>query len=146
VSDRFKLLVARLRDHTTGRRDSFRDLTADELEPAWQLSFAITREMANEARRAGATPVLLILPDQTQVEPDVHVLGVPEYLPHVQERMTGFARAEHLAAIDLLPAFVARRRETGEPLYHRYDRHWNAAGHALAAEVLRAELARLGLP
>jgi hypothetical protein len=146
VSDRFKLLRARLRDLTTGRRDSFRDLAEAELEPAWQLSFALTREMANEARRAGATPVLLILPDQTQVEPDVHVLGVPGYLPEVQARMTAFARGEGLPAIDLLPAFVAHRKQTGEPLYHRYDRHWNAAGHALAAEVLHAELARLGLP
>jgi lysophospholipase L1-like esterase len=146
VSDRVKLLRARLRDMTTGRRDSFRELSAGELEPAWQLTYEIIREMAREARRAGALPVLLILPDQTQVEPDVHVLGVPAYLPKVQERMTAFARAERLPVVDLLPAFVETRQRTGEPLYHRYDRHWNAAGHALAARVLHAELARLGLP
>ena len=39
-----------------------------------------------------------------------------------------------------------RSRRFDMPLYHHFDRHWNAAGHRYAAEILLEELARLGIP
>lgn len=44
--------------------------------------------------------------------------------------------------IDLLLGF---RAATGSRLYYRADPHWTPAGHALAADLIRAELGRLGV-
>lgn len=145
LSDRFKLLRARLEESLAAREDNFLDLQGEELEAAWRLTRAILREMVRETRALGARAVLLVLPDQIQVEPDVKVLGVPDYLPRVQERIAEFAQENGPPLVDLLPAFVERRQESAEPFYHRYDRHWNARAHRFAAEILREELARLGI-
>ena len=48
-----------------------------------------------------------------------------------------------VAVVDALPAFTARR-EAGEELFAGGDGHWNAAGHALVADLIRRALAKRG--
>jgi hypothetical protein len=87
---------------------------------------------------------ILIVPDSVQVEPDTTVYGVPEYLWDVQARVGDFARARGIPVIDPLPALREIRQREGEPHYHPTDRHWNALGHRHVAEIILAELRRLG--
>jgi hypothetical protein len=58
---------------------------------------------------------------------------------------TAFARARGLRLIDLFPAFMPPGEDpeaTVRRCYIQGDVHWNAAGHALAADHLR----RAGFP
>jgi lysophospholipase L1-like esterase len=50
------------------------------------------------------------------------------------------ARAQKLGyvVIDMQPRFIERHRATGERFEYPDDGHWNAAGHAMAAEAIKA--------
>jgi hypothetical protein len=145
LSDRLKILRYMLRERLGRLEDRNKYVTAAELEPAWELSFALVLEIANVAHAAGAQPVLVILPDQVQVEPDVEVVGIDDSLLTVQERLLPFARAHGIPAIDLKPGLGEIRARNGVSLYHRYDRHWNVHGHREAAGLILSELRAMGL-
>jgi hypothetical protein len=145
VSDRLKILRPMLREELGTLEDRNVYVTPAELEPAWELSFALVLEIANVARAAGAQPVLVVLPDQVQVEPDVDVVGIDDSLLTVQERLLPFAREHGIPAIDLKPDLREIRAGNGVPLYHRYDRHWNVQGHREAASLILSELRAMGL-
>jgi len=55
------------------------------------------------------------------------------------------ATGKRLPIIDLLPPFQAAAQGSSRNLFTSVDEHWNARGQALAAEVIAAELDRLGL-
>lgn len=113
-------------------------------EPAWELSLALLEEMSRVARDHDARFLLLVIPDQAQVEPDVDVYDLPPYLDDVQERVVSFAESHDIPVLDPLPALREIRLKDGMPQYFPNDRHWNAVGHRHMAELLRDELRRRG--
>lgn len=115
-----------------------------EEEPAWQLSFALLREMARVSEAHDARFLLVVIPDQAQVEPDQNVYGLPPFVLDVQERVVGFAQQEDIPVLDPLEELRALRESEGRPQYHPNDRHWNALGQRHMAELLRDELRRRG--
>jgi hypothetical protein len=152
VSDRTKILGEKLR---AWRDDLLRaadrpvapldlEMDAEEEEAAWQLSFALLREMAEVARSHGARFLVLVVPDQAQIEPDVKVYSVPSYLWEVQERVVGFAREAGIPVLDPLPRMQEVRARTGEPQFLPTNRHFNRVGNRVAAEILVEELRRRG--
>lgn len=106
----------------------------------------VLRELDAQVVRAGARLVVMLIPDEYQVHPDVAALaaraeGVPleAYdLERPQRELTQALRSEKIDALDLLPVFQERAK--GERLYVPRDTHWNRAGHRLAAERLAAHL------
>lgn len=153
LSDRFKVLRYQLHDwrvevakQVEGEPDvaAGSGSRADE-EPAWALSLALLAEMAQVAEAHHAKLAILILPDAVQVETDgTKVYGVPPFLWDVQQRVGDFARARGIPVIDPLPALREIRARDGAPQYYPNDRHFNAHGHRLVAEIVLAELRRLG--
>jgi hypothetical protein len=87
----------------------------------------------------------MVIPDQVQVEPDVVVYGVHDWLLGTQDRVRAFAEREGIPFIDPTAAMHEIRARDGVPQYHRVDRHLNRVGHRHVAELLRAELDRLGM-
>jgi lysophospholipase L1-like esterase len=142
ASDRLKLLHLMLDEWWHGPAEN-PGLDASEQEPAWQLSFALIREMRRVAEQGGARFLLLAIPDQVQVEQGTRVVGAPHYLYEVPQRLAGFARAEGIEMLDLLRELRTRCSDR-DPCYYRFDRHWNARGHREAAELLDAKLRSLG--
>jgi lysophospholipase L1-like esterase len=119
------------------------DLTPDQRAQAFELCFALLREMQAEARRGGARFAIALIPDQVQVYPELigRVLGIDPADYEVQAPLAAFARAESIPLLDLLPALrAARAAEPDVPLYYRMDRHLTAAGHAVVADALHAWL------
>lgn len=153
VSDRLKVLRYQLHDwrveiahQIEGEPDvaaGAAESRADE-EPAWALSLALLAEMAEVAEAHQAKLVILIVPDSVQVEGEGRVYGVPPFLWDVQQRVGEFARARGIPVIDPLPALRERWERERQPQYYPNDRHWNALGHAYVAEIVLAELRRLG--
>jgi hypothetical protein len=114
-----------------------------ERAAAWEVQFALLREMRELCRARGAQLLLVLIPEQVQVEPGTEVLGLVEDDYEVQGPLLAFAKREGIAALDLLPALRAEHERTGEPLYYRQDRHFLPRAHQVAAlEIQRALRAR----
>jgi lysophospholipase L1-like esterase len=152
LSDRLKVLRYAAHDwrvELTKRVAGAPDVAApaesrESEEPAWALSLALLAEMAKVAEAHGAKLAILIVPDGVQVESAGKVYGVPPFLWDVQQRVGDFARARGIPVIDPLPALRERWEREREPQYYPNDRHWNARGHRYVAEIVLAELRRLG--
>ena len=98
--------------------------------------------------RGGAALVVAVIPAEAQVE-----VAHQRRLAALLDRPAGALdfmqpsrsivaalTAAGIETVDLTPAFVARGGAAA--LYKPQDSHWNIAGNALAAEVLRPSLER----
>ncbi|MEZ5417800.1 MAG: hypothetical protein R2708_10705 [Vicinamibacterales bacterium] len=104
--------------------------------------------MQEVAGRGGARLVVAILPAQAQVDP-AHQRRLAALLDRADAALdfeqpsrdiVAALTAEGIEVVDLTPAFVARG--AGTVLFKPQDSHWNVAGNALAADVLRPVLER----
>jgi hypothetical protein len=119
----------------------------------WALAWAATEAMlgafAEEARAAGAEPVLMLIGTGAQVHPDAGTaarfaaaLGVDD-LGYPVRRLLGVAARAGLPVVNL-PALLAEQAERDGALLHGLPGaragfgHWNAAGHRAAAEATAA--------
>jgi len=104
---------------------------------AWEKTFALLDEMHSVLSSEGIDFVLILVPEQVQSNPVLRkqrsigenglVIDKPQIL------LKEYAASRDIPVLDLLPAFQASANET---LHFDTDFHWNAAGHALAAEEI----------
>jgi hypothetical protein len=95
-----------------------------------------------EVTQAGAEFVVLIIPDQFQVDSEIRDAVLRETdsalgdydLDRAQRMLEQFLTANDIDHIDLLPVF--RQIAKTERLYRIGNTHWNAAGNRLAAKLL----------
>ena len=144
ASDRLKVLGFRLKG-LLGRPQAASWLREGEHAEAWELAFALLREVNRVATEAGARMALVIIPDQVQVHPGFETVGLTEDDYQVQDRLLRFAKQEGVPAIDLLPALRADHAAHGELLYYRRDRHLTARGHEVAARAIYEGLRSSGV-
>jgi hypothetical protein len=86
--------------------------------------------------------VLLIFPDQFQVDEDLRAQVLEKYqipadsldLEYPNALITDFCRQNQIHCLDLLPPFQEKKKTT--QLYRLRDTHWNEAGNRLAAELI----------
>lgn len=122
-----------------------------DIASGWDKATGFLDAMRADAQAHGAMLVVVAIPAREQVEDSYwqemkNRFGLREDalardLP--QQKLAAWAARTGAPLIDLLPDFRAAPAAT--PLYFRDDPHWNTAGHALAARLLRADLIRLGL-
>lgn len=143
LSDRLGLLRMMLQERFR-QPDPERAASDDERERAWALSFALLSEMRRVSESMGARFAITAIPDQAEIEPDVKLVGATPDVFDTRERVRDFAERTGIPFIDLHPGVRRARELSREPFFFRYDRHWNARGHAAAAAVLREALDRLG--
>lgn len=114
---------------------------------AWQISARVIVEIDRLAARHGAGFVLFTVPARIQVDPGYREL-IDGLYPGLQMDVLAPGRvlaelvgSRGVRVLDLVPAFQ-RHLDSGEgPLhFQRRDRHWNAAGHRLAAREVAAYL------
>ena len=97
--------------------------------------------MRDLARQDGFGLVVAIIPDETQVDPDLQRLvrgatpgRVLDFdLP--QATLTRLCREDGIPVVDLLPVFRSAVLR-GTPVYLEQTTHWNPAGQRLAAETV----------
>ncbi len=128
---------------------------AKEYSPEMERGMALTKRLIGDIQDAAAArdaEILLILfPSQVQVYPDLwadlqtaYRLDGDKYALAKPNAMLGEFAAQHgIPMVDLLADFREAGRDT--QLYYRTDLHQNAAGQALAAEVVYEGLLAQGL-
>ena len=134
------------------RRDFYLGLygtgaAAERFEKAWRTTARLLLELDTRVRGAGARLLLVYVPAIVQIEREdwqakVSRFGLleEEYALDKPNRRLAAAAAGHgITFLDLSPAFLAAA--VTETLFHR-DSHWNAAGHALAADTIAEFLRR----
>lgn len=108
-------------------------------------------ELHQSVRAVGAELVVLLIPDEFQVDDDLleRLLEKRGYPPdrlalgYPQRRLKDFFDRFGWRYLDVLPAF--RKRAPAERLYRVQDSHWNAAGNELGAALLAEYLIGAGL-
>ena len=112
---------------------------------------SILKAFQQEVTQAGAELVVMLIPDEYQVDDEVRRAALEhggrlaeDYdfaLP--QRRLVAFCHDEGIRCLDLLPA--SRERGHEQRLYRLRNTHWNEAGNALGAECLLEYLTAAGL-
>ncbi len=102
-------------------------------------------EIDRLAREIGARTLIVIIPDQVQVQPDTRIVGLQPEDYEIQKKLLSFARRNGIAVLDLLPVLRSAYEQGGAPLYYRRDRHLIPAGQAIVARAIYAEIEHLGL-
>ena len=120
----------------------------------WQMTEAILDEMDAVAQQAGADFIAFHIPFKGVVYPAdwgpiLAKLGIPqEQLDPtlVKQRFDAICENRDLDCIEPTAEFVrvaSERGPSGERLYYVQDNHWNAGGHALAAQILARRIREL---
>jgi hypothetical protein len=117
---------------------------------AWEVTERILERLDVEVRTAGASLLVFTFPTAGQL--DVREARLAKSCTGCP--CSGEPPANQIAAIcerlgidflDLYP-LISQPENNGTVLYSRSDLHWNAAGHALAAEAVARALADLPRP
>ena len=114
------------------------DLQDPYIEKGWWISRNALAEASAAAHEDGSRFILILAPPKERVY--IHLLtDDPEHAPYNTDAL--FARYKDLGqelgfeVVDLTPPLEEAAR-AGQRLYFTHDGHWNAAGHALVAQVL----------
>lgn len=118
----------------------------------WRQTLATLDSTRDFVARMGSEYVLVIHPDQLQVEDALfdqliafYNLNPADYDLELPQRfLLDYCAQKQIRCIDLLPAFRAHGAQDG--LYLPHDTHYNQAGNKLAAEQILAELNRMPAP
>jgi lysophospholipase L1-like esterase len=110
------------------------------LRRCWRRTERLLLELRDETRARGIGLLVLLIPDELQVDPQVLEAAVTarggnraDYDPDLpSRRLREFLAGAGVPAVDLLEEF--RARQASEPVYRPQDTHWNAAGCAIAAD------------
>ena len=117
-------------------------------DQAWEVTIALVLETRDLAREHGAELVVLMVPPDYVIDEDkfrrlVERHPTLELDREAPDRRLSAAAAEHgFHYLDLEPVLRRAAERSEGPFYLGGDRHWNAAGHALAAEALIEYLER----
>ena len=120
-------------------------------EEAWQITEGAIGRIHDYATRNGARFMVMTVPYAIQVHPDRKVrqsletkLGV-EDLFYPDRRIAGFAKRRNFEAVTVAPELQPLAERTGT-YYHGFEQvgmgrgHWNATGHAAAADLVARRL------
>jgi SGNH hydrolase-like domain, acetyltransferase AlgX len=117
------------------------------IEAAWWVTDRLLLRFRDDVRKAGAIPLVVIVPSHLQVYPEIWNDACRELhfnpadfdvlLPN--RHLVAFCGREGIPVLDLLPD-LREAAGTSLPLYFHTDPHWTAEGHRRATEALAAYL------
>jgi hypothetical protein len=114
-----------------------------ELEKNWRKCSDILLKMKDWCDRRQIKLVIVILPDQFQVDQELRGVIFTKYKKIIEKNIDltqpdtlieNFCRAHNIHCLDLLGQFQEQGKT--RQLYALRDTHWNAAGNRLAADLI----------
>lgn len=118
-------------------------LCARELDAEAQADLAEARillaKLRDEVQASGARLLVVTIPTRVDVEHDAHDVGCDFARP--SRDVAGMLDGLGIANLALYEPLRQDHARLSEPLYYPRDGHWNALGHACAAEHLAGWLA-----
>ena len=129
----------------------FKSTPTPEIESAWRSTARIIEALHREVRSDRAGLLVAYIPSRMEVRDGDwqltvlrHDLNEPVWdRGLVARRLSGIASEAGVPFLDLTPDLLEAERGWGSP-YYTHDGHWNALGHAVAAQAVERELRRLG--
>ena len=134
--------------------DIFRRDYPEVWTEAWRITRGLVLRLRDEVERHGARFAVVVINSREEVVPprwdrlrEAHpdLAAVPLDRDKPDRVIRRFLARREIATIPLLPAFRDRFSAGGPALFYWLNMHWAPAGHALAAETIADEIARLGL-
>ena len=87
------------------------------------------------------TPLLVVLiPDQVEVETDKKVYGLPEQFSDLKPKLEKFLGENEIDYYSPLPGLKEHYEEHQNPLYFKMNRHMTPEGNLVLAEILEPVL------
>lgn len=120
-----------------------------EWERAWQKTSLLLKGLHDDATRQGASFAILIVTARERIYPDTwkeicetnpRMKSIDWNLDAPERRIAEWCAANQVPCVPLTATFKAESSRDGEPLHYRYDGHWTARGHELAAATVAAIL------
>jgi hypothetical protein len=146
--------IGGLRTPLTGLYDTQPD---GDWEQAWKISEALLVQIRDRAAAMGAPLVVAGGPEWRALEPDAWREEISRGNPNSNRLKSGrlqiTAPTDQLGGvldgigvpyINLLPSFETAFQQNPR-LYYEFDKHWTAAGHAVAAQAIDQALRRMEL-
>jgi lysophospholipase L1-like esterase len=132
----------------------YADVDAATFEAAWALEDALIARLSADAGQHGAGFAVIMIPDYVQIYPDALENDYPLFYPAMLDDMDlgqtdrallSILDRQGIAYLRLYPVFQQARESGGAELYSASARHWNQAGHRLAADAIYEWLLDEGL-
>ncbi len=125
---------------------------SSQLKASYRRAVKIVKQMATQAEKNQMKFLLLLAPDELQVNEPLRLdvarrynMDLAKYdFKQPQRVLTEQFAALEIQVIDLLPHFTKNSLEA--PLYAKQDTHWNEEGNRVAAEKIWAAIRVLFLP
>ena len=114
-------------------------------QEAWTMTEALLIELHREIQSQGSQLIVVIIPDETEVDPvkwDKLFAEYPTLFDRTGLNDTPTTRLEQLFTRHAIPhlqlrtTFQAHQSKTQGLIYYPYDGHWTPLGHHLAAQVI----------
>jgi hypothetical protein len=123
----------------------FMVLPDERMEEMWTEAEGCLAEFDRLCAEAGVAWILLLIPAQVQVDPDLRQVLLDRFalrpddwdFDAPQRRLRSFADSRGVPVVDLL-AEMRDRSRSGSVLYIPDDGHWNVLGNRIAGERLAA--------
>jgi hypothetical protein len=133
ISGLYRLIYERLDLYDTARKaveGGNQIATQRDWDEAWVVTRALIARMREEVEQDGAQFAIVVADGS---------FPTPEEGEDIHQRLNAMLDELNIPYLNMLATYEAQESTRG-PLHFVCDPHWNAAGHALAAEVIAAYL------
>lgn len=122
-----------------------------EWEDAWKVTKGLILKSAKELETDKIGFLVVVIPGELEFRPDIWNKTLDDHpqmkaikfdLKKPERILSNFFKTNKIDYLVLRPEFEKYTKETGKRLHfpYEYEPHWNAQGHALAAELIYEKL------
>ena len=132
-------------DQIIGELDLFSTEQKPQVTEAYQVTRDIIEKLNADVKQIGAKLFVAIIPAKNQIDlrrfekelGEIKLDADKFDILQPNRQLISMLENMKIEYIDLTPVFSEHRKsEPEQPLYFAIDKHWNSAGHALAASAL----------
>ncbi|MCA9435244.1 MAG: hypothetical protein KC964_10210 [Candidatus Omnitrophica bacterium] len=137
VSDSIKLLRAQFRDNFSRK---FKEGSKEKDEKTWAIMEALLLEFKNICEENNTPLLVVLIPDQVEVETDKKVLGLPPQFSEIKPRLEKFLSENDIDFYSPLSDLKEDYLRIQRPLYYNLNRHMTPDGNRALADAMEPVL------